>query len=136
MNKIESPSRKEGSCQVWLKLVQWFWRRRFLNFDNVFSLFRNYLPLKKDGVLHFNKLESSSLKDASCQIWLKLAKWFWRRRWKCENFTTLPTRTTTTTDNGQNLIRRAMSLLLRSAKIKRTRGHIAHMRNQFKSMNT
>ena len=29
-------------CQVWLKLAQWFWRRRFLNVVNVFSLFRNY----------------------------------------------------------------------------------------------
>ena len=26
-------------------------------------------------------------KDASCQVWLKLAQWFWRRRWKCEKFT-------------------------------------------------
>ena len=34
---------------VGLKLAQWFWRRRYLNFVNVFSLFRNYLPLEKDG---------------------------------------------------------------------------------------
>ena len=33
-------------------------------------------------------------KVALSQVWLKLAKWFWRRRWKCEKFTT----TTTTTD--------------------------------------
>ena len=26
---------------------------------NVFSLFRNYLPLEKDGALHLNKVESS-----------------------------------------------------------------------------
>ena len=30
-------------------------------------------------VLHLNKLESSSLNDAFCQNWLKLAQWFWRR---------------------------------------------------------
>ena len=47
LNKLESPSSKDGLCQVWLKLTQWFWRRRFLNFINVFSLFRNYLPLEK-----------------------------------------------------------------------------------------
>ena len=41
------PSAKDVLCQVWLKLAQWFWRRRFLNFVNVFSLFRNYLPLEK-----------------------------------------------------------------------------------------
>ena len=25
--------------------------------------------------------------DALCKVWLKLAKWFWRRRWKWEKFT-------------------------------------------------
>ena len=30
-------------------------------------------------VLHLNKLESPSPKKALCQIWLKLAEWFWRR---------------------------------------------------------
>ena len=46
----------------------------FLNFVNVFSLFRNYLPLEIGGTLHLNKLESSSPKDALCQFWLKLAQ--------------------------------------------------------------
>ena len=87
LNKLESPSTKNALCQVWLKLAQWFWRRRFLNFVNVFSLFRNYLPLEKGGALHLNKLESPPPKDVLCQVWLKLAQWFWRRRWKCEKFT-------------------------------------------------
>ena len=39
LNKLESPSPKDALCQVWLKLTQWFWGRRFLNFVNVFSLF-------------------------------------------------------------------------------------------------
>ena len=30
-------------------------------------------------VLHLNKLESPSAKDALYQDWLKLAQWFWRR---------------------------------------------------------
>ena len=58
LNKLESPSPKDALCQVWLKLNQWFWRRSFFNFVNVFSLFRNYLPLEKGGALHLNKLES------------------------------------------------------------------------------
>ena len=29
-------------------------------------------------VLHLKKLESTSPKDALCQVWLKLAQWFWR----------------------------------------------------------
>jgi hypothetical protein len=31
LNKFESPSPKDNLCQVWLKLAQWLWRRRFLN---------------------------------------------------------------------------------------------------------
>ena len=53
-------------------VAQLFWRRRFLNFVNVFSLFPNYLPLEKGGALHLNKLESPSPKDALCQVGLKL----------------------------------------------------------------
>ena len=58
LNKLESPSPKEALCLVWLKLAQWFWRRRFLNFVNAFSLFLTYVPLEKCGALHLNKLES------------------------------------------------------------------------------
>ena len=79
LNKLESPSPKDALWQVWLKMAKWFWRRRFLNFVNVFSLFLNYLPLEKCGALHLKKLESPSPKDALCQVWLKLAQWFWRR---------------------------------------------------------
>ena len=87
LNKLESPSLKGALCHVWLKLSQWFWTRRFLNFINVFSLFCNYLPIEKGGALHLNKFESPLPKDALCQVWLKLAQWFCRRRWKCEKFT-------------------------------------------------
>ena len=125
LKKLESPSPKDALCQVWLKLAQWFWTRRFLNFINVFSLFRNYLPLEKGGTLHLNKLESPSPKDALCQVWLKLARWFWRRRWKCEKFTDrrMDGRTyrqtdgRRTTDDGRQVIRKAhLSFQLRWAK--------------------
>ena len=86
LNKLESPSPKDALCQVWLKLAQWFWRRRFLNFIKVFSLFRNYLPLERGSALHLNKLDSPSPKDAFCKVWLKLAQWFWRRFFKFRQF--------------------------------------------------
>ena len=95
LKNFESPSSKDALCQVWLKLAQWLWIR-FLDFVNVFSLFGNYLPLEKGWALHLNKLQSPSLKEGFCQVWLKLAQWFWRRGWKCEKFTT--TTTTTPTD--------------------------------------
>ena len=68
LNKLESPLPKDALCQVWMKLVQLFWRGRFFNFVNIFSLFRNYLPLEKGGALRLNKLESPSPKDALCQV--------------------------------------------------------------------
>ena len=78
--KLESPLPKEALCQVWLKLAQWVWRRRYFYFFNVFSLFRNYLPLEEGRALHLNKTEFSSPKDALCQVRLKFAQLFWRRR--------------------------------------------------------
>ena len=66
-----------------MKLAQWFWTWRFQNFDNVFLLFRNYFHLVIGMAHHLNKPESLSSKDALvevCQVWLKLAQWFWKRR--------------------------------------------------------
>ena len=79
LNKLESPSSKYALCQLWLKLAQFLRKRRFLNFVNVFSLFRNYLPFEKGRAIHLNKFESPSPKDALCEVWLKLAQWFLRR---------------------------------------------------------
>ena len=76
LNKLESPLPKDALCQVRLKLVQWFLRRRFLILVHVFLLFHNYLALEKGKALHLNKLESPSPKDALCQVWLKLTQWF------------------------------------------------------------
>ena len=74
LNKLESPLPKDALCQVWLKLAQWFWRRRFLNLVNVFSLFRNYLPFEKGLALNLNKLESPSPKDALIKFVPSLVK--------------------------------------------------------------
>ena len=81
LNRLESPYPKIVLCQVWLKLVQWF-LIRFLNFVNVFSLFRYYFLLKK-GVFFFWMM-----------LLVKLAKWFWRRRWKSEMWLLQRRRTT------------------------------------------
>ena len=76
-NKSSSP--KDALCQVWLKMVQWSWRRRFLKVLNVFWLFLDYLPFEKGMALHLTKIESPSPKNALCQVWLKLDQWFWKR---------------------------------------------------------
>ena len=90
----------------------------FFNFINLFLLFLNYLPLEKGGALYLNKLEFPSPKDTLCQVWLKLAQWFWRRRWKCEKFTDRQTdgQTDGQTDDGRQVIRKAhLSFQLRWA---------------------
>jgi hypothetical protein len=63
-----------------LKLASWFWRRRFLKIFSVFLLFCYYLPLEKGNPFHLNNLEFPPPKDDLGQVWLKLAQWFWRRR--------------------------------------------------------
>mgnify|MGYP003692227413 CR=1 FL=1 len=57
LNKLESPSPKDALCQIWLYLAQWFWRRRFFNFVNVFLLFRNYNPLERAGPFIWTNLQ-------------------------------------------------------------------------------
>ena len=56
LNNLIYPLPKDDLCQGWLKLDQWFYRIRFLNFVNVFSLFGNHLPVKKGRALHLNNL--------------------------------------------------------------------------------
>ena len=80
LNKFESSSLKDPLYKFWMLFALWFCRRRFFKFVNVFSPFRNYLPLKEDEALNMNKLEFPSPKDDFCQFWLKLTQWFWRRR--------------------------------------------------------
>ena len=60
---------KDALCQILLKLARWFWRRRFLNFDKVFSLFCYYLSLEKGVALHLNKSNSFF---ASCELKISL----------------------------------------------------------------
>ena len=75
-------------CQIWLKLAQWFLRRRSLDCVNVFSLLRSYLPLGKGVAVYLNKIESTPPKDTLCLAWLELVQYFSRKRFLnfvCEN---------------------------------------------------
>ena len=92
---IISPWKRAGSF-IWTNLnpihprmlyakFGWNWSSGLLNFVNVFSLFRNYLPLEKDRALHLNKLESPSPEDELCRVWLKLLQWFWRNKFNSVN---------------------------------------------------
>ena len=72
---------------TWVKLNSFCLRMSFLY----------HLLWEREVPLSLSKLEFSLSKNVLCQVWLKLATWFWRRRWKCEKLST--TTTTTTTDN-------------------------------------
>ena len=55
-----------------------------VKYENIFSLFCDYLPLEKGVVLLFTlQLKSSSPKDALYKVSLKLVQWFWRGWRKC-----------------------------------------------------
>jgi hypothetical protein len=55
-------------CQVWLKLAQWFWKRRFLNDSTPFLHFCDYLPFEEDLAPYLNKLNFHSPKDNLYQV--------------------------------------------------------------------
>ena len=89
------PSLKDALCQLWMKLAPWFWRRIFWNtfiWINLIPFTKGCFmpsfvialisPMEMAMVLHLDRLESPLPKDALCQVWLKLAQWFWRRWWK------------------------------------------------------
>jgi hypothetical protein len=60
--------------------MQWFCRRRLLSDPTPFLYFCNYLPFEEDLALYLNNLEFPVPKDDLYQVSLKLACWFWRRR--------------------------------------------------------
>ena len=55
-------------------------------FFNAFLLFYYHVPMEVDSVLVLNKLKSPLLKLSVSS--LVVVQWFWRRRCKCEKFTT------------------------------------------------
>ena len=74
LNKRESPSPKDNLCRVWLELAHWF-----LKFVNVFSQFRNYIPLEKGGPFIWYKLEFPPQRCFVPNL-VKFAQQLWRRR--------------------------------------------------------
>ena len=80
---VISPWRK-ASCFIWMNLhsflpkmlcAKFSWNCS-LNFINVCWLFPYHLLFEKDRVLHLNKFESPSPKNALYQVWFKLVRWF------------------------------------------------------------
>jgi hypothetical protein len=68
LNKLEPPPSKDDLFKVWLKLAQWFWRRRFSKDPTPFLHFCDYLPFEEDLALYLNKLEFPLPKDNLYQV--------------------------------------------------------------------
>ena len=64
------------------KLLQWeeevFLEKKTLSM--YYCYFVIISPWKRAWALPLNKLEFPSPRDALCQVWLKLAQWFWRSK--------------------------------------------------------
>ena len=79
---------KDHFSKVWLRLAQWFQRRRFFKyFIPPFSIFSLAAILvgSRDHRTQFSS--GGPPKDHSTKVWLQLAEWFLRRRLKCEMLT-------------------------------------------------
>ena len=90
---IISPWKRPGPF-IWINLnplypgilyakFGWNWPRvleKILKSCHFFLLFPNYLPFRSGVALRLNKNAPLSPRDTLCQVWLKLAQWFWRRR--------------------------------------------------------
>ena len=72
-NRLKFLSPKYALFQVMLKLAQWFWEKRLLNFV---KLFYYCFPLEQDVALQL----FFSYQDALCQVWLKLVECLKRNR--------------------------------------------------------
>jgi hypothetical protein len=62
------PLPKDDLRQVWLKLAQWFWRKRFFKDPVLFLHFCNYLLVEENLALYLNKIEFPSPKDNLYQV--------------------------------------------------------------------
>jgi hypothetical protein len=87
--------------QSLIEIGQLVLEKIFFNFS-VFLLFCDYFSLEKSNSFHLNNSESPPPKDDLCQVWLKLAKWFWRRRQKCKSLQTDGGTDRRTTDNRRS----------------------------------
>ena len=97
LNKRKPPIMPLSKCLVDVACLMECSLRIFLSRQRFLLLYFTTISSGK-GKWHSTWVNLKSLsKNVLCQVWLKLATWFWRRRWKCEKLstTTLPTTTTT-----------------------------------------
>ena len=60
-------------------IINYYLLTEFDGNKRVVNTKRFYLPLENGLALHLYKFEFPSPNNAMCQVWLKMAQWFWRR---------------------------------------------------------
>ena len=101
LQKLETPSLKDGFCKVWLKLARWFWRKKsenetffFCHLSMYFWYFLLTSPWKKTWPFVWKKKNKQKIWFIFMQcVKLKLVRWFCRRRWKSDYLTNRRTKT-------------------------------------------
>ena len=78
-NKLQSPSPKDALCQIWLNWPSSSGGEDFKISSMYLCYFVNISPWKRLGP-SFEHTSIPFTQDALCQVWLKLAQWFWRKR--------------------------------------------------------
>jgi hypothetical protein len=89
LNNLESPLPKDDLYQlslieIGLLVLE---KKIFKNFQCIFTLLL-LSPLGERQSPSYEQFRIPSPKDDLCQVWLKLAKWFWRRSRKCKSLQT------------------------------------------------
>lgn len=78
--ELEFPSPKNNALyEVWMKIAQWLWRFFFKFRQCILSTFYN-LSLERDMALHLHRLEPPAPRNVFCQVPMKSALWFQRKR--------------------------------------------------------
>ena len=86
LQNLKSPSPKVALCKVWMKLAKWFWTGRFLILSMYFRYIVIISPRKRAWSFIWTKLNHLHPRVLCAKFaWLKLAQWFFIRRflnWK------------------------------------------------------
>ena len=81
-------------CQVWLKFAQWFLKKIFKSSHCISTISQLSLLWEKVGPL-FDQIWIPFTQGCIVPILVEMLQWFWKRRWKCDEFAIM----TLTTDN-------------------------------------
>ena len=88
-NQLTSMKTFKQSCDYIYHEIGPVVLKKVFKFCQCILAFLNYLPLEKGRIFHLNKLECPSPENSLCQVWLKMAHWFFLKNLKFLKFVNL-----------------------------------------------